>query len=347
MQENIKPLCVVIDTSLWRSQYLLKTSLAAALLYIIKENNGYIGLPEVIEDEITNNIIEAGCDAINNIQKNLKIIQMIIGSVHSYSLPTEQEIESSVKARLEELKDLLKRVPLTLVHTKGALYRINKKLPPNGENNQQFKDSVIWEAVLELADSHIVHFVVQDKAFFKNRNPEKGLADNIWEDCRKKQPEIQVHYRLEDCLEKLEKFKPPLNYQDLAQRIDTVINSDIKTVAAREGFEIVELIDSSVSPFLTEKIEIIVLTFIFKYQLLDVSQTEGIERANAYMFSKGICSYNLNTRLVSDVIKDYDKFEWVDEEGKLVERVNMYAIVRGSYLGGQPPSKYSFRQQLE
>ncbi|MGD1807437.1 hypothetical protein ACP6PL_18635 [Dapis sp. BLCC M126] len=81
MEKKSKKLCVVIDANIWKqnSTILLKTPLGAALLYCIKQNNGCIGLPEVIENEVIKHIIKYGYEAVENIKKNFKIIEIIMG----------------------------------------------------------------------------------------------------------------------------------------------------------------------------------------------------------------------------------------------------------------------------
>ena len=60
-----KPICVVIDTNIWMqdSNLLLKTVMGSALLYILRQSKGKIGLPEIIEEELTRNIVEKGIQA--------------------------------------------------------------------------------------------------------------------------------------------------------------------------------------------------------------------------------------------------------------------------------------------
>ena len=58
--ENNKPICVVLDTNIWRRNPLLKNPLGAALLFSLRRTGACIGLPEVIEDEIVKNIVKMG-----------------------------------------------------------------------------------------------------------------------------------------------------------------------------------------------------------------------------------------------------------------------------------------------
>src|SRR5687767_1960869 len=108
---------------------------------------------------------------------------MLMGSADDYQVPSEAEFEESAKSRLQELNSLLRRVPFTLEHAKSALKRVNDETPPNGPKNQQFKDSAIWEAVIELSETYPVHFVTEDKGFFEGREIRRGLAQALKAEC--------------------------------------------------------------------------------------------------------------------------------------------------------------------
>jgi hypothetical protein len=171
MSAEQKPICVVIDANIWLqdSNLLMRTAMGSALLYILKQSNGKIGLPEIIEEELTRNIVENGLKAIEQINKGFKSIEVIMGFRDSYEVPNKAQLEAAVKERLTDLEDVIIRIFFTFEHAKSALRRINEKTQPNGDNNQQFKDSAIWEAILELSDSYTIYFISDDNAFFKNR----------------------------------------------------------------------------------------------------------------------------------------------------------------------------------
>jgi hypothetical protein len=73
----------------------------------------------------------------------------------------------------------------SIEHARAALRRVNEETPPNGSKNQQFKDSAIWEAVLELAANHRVHFVTKDTGFYEGRDLKRGLAKQLSYECRR------------------------------------------------------------------------------------------------------------------------------------------------------------------
>ena len=111
-----------------------------------------------------------------------------MGFRDSYEVPNKAQLEAAVKERLTDLEDVIIRIFFTFEHAKSALRRINEKTQPNGENNQQFKDSAIWEAILTLSDSYTIYFISADKHFFKNREKQtEELADNLLNECNREQ----------------------------------------------------------------------------------------------------------------------------------------------------------------
>jgi hypothetical protein len=87
MSAEQKPICVVIDANIWLkdSNLLLRTAMGSALLYILKRIEGKIGLPSILEEEVIRNTITEGVKAAEAIQKNFKIISVIMGDHDSYT----------------------------------------------------------------------------------------------------------------------------------------------------------------------------------------------------------------------------------------------------------------------
>lgn len=267
-----RPICVVPDTNIWRNELLLKTPLGAAILYVVKLNNGTLGLPEVVEKEITRVTVTAGMEAVANIEKNFRTIEVLLGSRPDYAVPTANDFEACVIGRLAELQDVLLRVPFTIDHARSALDKVIQKLPPSGNKHEEFRDTAIWETVLELANVHSVHFITGDLGFFKERDPKRGLADNIENDIKEQGRSIFVYAELNPCLSSLPKDTPSLNPEPLASAIQQAIVGDLETTAANRDFELRELAQYSISPYLTEKHGVLALQYDLTYKLFDTSQ---------------------------------------------------------------------------
>ena len=140
MSEALKPHCVIVDTNIWCSECLLKTTVGRNFVYVLQRQGGFIGLPEVVELELTENVVKVGRKAGSRWWTVSTLMDL------DTRAPTDEEMGQKVKERLTELDKLIHRVPFTLEHAKAALQMVNAKVAPNSDEDQQFKDSAIWQA---------------------------------------------------------------------------------------------------------------------------------------------------------------------------------------------------------
>ena len=179
--------CLLIDTNIWRSNLLLKNPVGVALAYALGRQGGFIALPEVVEEELAEQIIALGLEEAVKLVDSYQKIKILTDAIWDLPVMTRAELGKKLQERLAELNPILVRVPFTVEHAKAALKMVMLKLPPNGEKNQQFKDSAIWQAVLALSQNYSAHLISADKGFFLDREPSKGLALNLLEDCQKRE----------------------------------------------------------------------------------------------------------------------------------------------------------------
>jgi len=354
MSAEQKPIYVVIDANIWLqdSNLLMRTAMGSALLYILKQSKGKIGLPEIIEEELTRNIVENGLKAIEQINKEFKSIEVIMGFRDSYEVPNKAQLEAAVKERLTDLEDVIIRIFFTFEHAKSALRRINEKTQPNGDKNQQFKDSAIWEAILELSDSHIIYFISDDNAFFKNRNKQtEELADNLLNECNKMGAKVSIYNNIASCLKALQQDVPSLDYSNIILTIDKLLNSGLRRELATEiGFEITTLAieKSSLSAFFTEINGKLALSFELCYHCIDIQNNGEVERIEALLRAKGDCLYEIDTQKISDIKMDRERIYWVEPSGEAGRRGVVYASGTATItMGGSQQVNYTFREPVD
>ncbi|MBF0519941.1 MAG: DUF4935 domain-containing protein [Nitrospirae bacterium] len=352
VQDKInKNICVVIDTNIWFSDKMLMSNSGCTLKYHLSRIIGAkIGLPEVIEYEIEKNIVKYGAEKIEEIRENMRYIQMITGSIPELSLPTEDDFKKSVDEQFSvlEQKQLLYRIPFTISHAKNALRRVVDETPPNGKENQQYKDSAIWEAILCISEENDVHFITSDKAFYKSRSYKEGLHKSL-KDNLKEGKNVIIHENIDSCLPELKKLLPPIDYpimrDKINKEIDSKIRGDLNIVKANKDIEfILSTLENHVfETFVTENSEILFISFNFTYKVTPVDETLSI--SNATLLTIGDCFYNHKTAEISYVQVHRYEYKWYDSNGE-------QTIFPSNYFGinvtmGQRTLPYEVRTELD
>lgn len=345
-EQKRKQHCVVLDTNIWRSQLLLKGPLGAALIFAVRSSGGCLGLPEIIYDEIMKQLTKAGEEAVKSVHHGFTTLEKIVGYRSAYEVPNTEQIRQAIKGRFQELAPLLQTIPFTLEHAKAALARVNDEIPPNGPKNQQYKDSAIWEAILELAQSHTVHFVTTDKGFFQDRDPSKGLAAVLRDEVTGRGASVNLYYSdLALCLAALKQETPSIDKDRLGKAIDAAIRPNVVDSAHKRAFQLLEYIGSKIEAFLTEQISVLSLSFELTYSLEDSPGSEGLGRTEASVIAKGDCSYSLDSGEVTDFKMEEEEFIWRDQNMQQHRNRNIYAYA-GIIIGGRGAVKYEFREPL-
>jgi hypothetical protein len=307
--------CVVVDTNELLSSLLLNTAMGAALLFVIQQQKAKLGWPEVIEHEIRKQAMRTADEAIASVGEGLRVLEMLIGSRPDPRLPSREEVESAVSRRITQLSPLLKRVPFTLEHAKAALQRVNDEIPPNAYKNQQFKDSAIWEAVLELATTHRVHFVTKDAAFYKGRDIKAGLAKDLSSECARAGLQVDIYSELAACVEALRPAAPPFDVTAVTAALDSHLKTQLSPEVAKRDFDICEIIKSSVSAFVTERLRVLAIKFDITYAGTDAS-AEMPPRAEVSIRASGNAQFEMSSGIVSGVQLDEVETRYVDAEGE-------------------------------
>jgi|SRR5215213_3177857 len=341
--EQTRLLCFVLDTNVWLKNPLLKDPLGAALLFFVRQMRGCIGLPEVVEQEIIKNVAKFGIEAADSINAGYPKVLTLIGSADDYQLPSQEDFESSAKNRFEELHPLLKRVPFTLEHAKSALKRVNDETPPNSSKNQQFKDSAIWEAVLELSQSCEVYFITEDKGFFESRDTRRGLARSLLAECKTSNRSVSVYPDLTTLLSVLRGTAPPFDTEPLAHLIREQVASELADFGLSKNYFIGDMEAHDVSAFLTERSGILAVSFQLTFDALDISNEEG--DWTDYVVAQGNCRYELDTNAVSDV--QLGIIEYHNSNGEIVGANSRTTIFgAGGITLGRKRKSYRFQEPL-
>jgi len=175
---------VILDTNVWVTERLLQSNVGSALLHALTETNARIGVPEVVETEVKNVLLDLADGAVAAITKNNSLLQQLSGQKLTYMAPIE--------GRWKQLEGALTRIPFTFEQAKAALDRVMKKLPPSGPNNEQFRDCCIWETALSLASERTVHLITKDSAFYQGRTSSNGLASVLTQELANLRRDVRI-----------------------------------------------------------------------------------------------------------------------------------------------------------
>lgn len=337
------PLCVVLDSNQWRSQYGLRSRVSAALLFLVQQHRGQLGLPEVVESEIVPLLVAEGRSAVHQVNDQLRVLQAITGSHPAVTLPGDEQLTAAVESRLAELESLFVRVPITEEHTRRALARVNVGKSPN-RKKEQFKDSLIWEAVLTLAQERDVHLVTDDGAFFAADG--KALADDLIEECANIAGSVSIHRNLRPLLQVLQGTAPRLDYENIGRQLFDELVGYLAEVAAKDDLLVGEFDAASVQAFATEDHNRLVLTYELSGELTGDPAAAGGGRRTGRFVVSGEGTFDLSAERVVEAKPGQCQII-VDEDGVEKTSQNILAISAHAYLGAEPPRLLRIREPLD
>jgi hypothetical protein len=242
-------LAVLLDTNIWRADPLLRGADGAALLHYLHQMDHKLALPEIVEIELTKHLRLKANESAEKIDEGWRFLERIIKGRPDFTVPIPKEVGEALSNRLTELSSWIFRVPLRFEQMRGALDRIIAETPPNGPKNQQYKDSLIWEAVLELASTHRVGLVTMDGGFYVNTK--KSLADNLREEADATRFGVDIYNDIRTLLESLSTGAPQTNAELLASYLDPYVRPSIETAADALDFRLGERTQQDVQMYAT------------------------------------------------------------------------------------------------
>ncbi|MBL3591116.1 MAG: DUF4935 domain-containing protein [gamma proteobacterium endosymbiont of Lamellibrachia anaximandri] len=345
MNKNPLPrqFCVLLDTNTWRSNLLLRTSIGSALLYTLNVSKGKLALPEINEIEIFKHTQQAGEDAKRKIDRYFRDIQSIMGERSAYTLPSADQIKNKIQARLDELSDLVIRVPFTLSHAKSSLIRVNDEVPPSATKKQQFKDCAIWESILDLLNEYDVHMVTNDGDFFKSKGASE-IASILRDEIKHKEGKLELFRSLSQCLESLQEQRPEIDLAAVARMIVDDKFPDIEKSLAVNNLRPTIINTFEIKTFITEEHNRLAINYYISIDAINTDITPVNQYSPASGFIEGNCYFNTDTNLIEDNIQETIGAQWIDANG---EEKGTKGIWLRSAAGTKKSVPYAIRRELE
>ncbi len=314
---------IVLDTNIWLSELALMSPVGCAFSHYIAVSGFKIGLPEVIEEEAMHNFRKNLYEYRENVRKNYNRILAIFGQIKELKMPTDADIEQKVEKIFDFHKDRISRIPFNEKCARSSLAKIISKEPPNSENNQQFKDGVIWANCLEFAEESDVVLVTKDKAFFKDKKYEKGLAENLLHESQQVPHQITICHELTKLLEEV-KADFSLDKGKLVELIENETYLKVIELSERNEFEVKGLVRTEFEFFATTDPNEVSIKFVLKYELENKSLEQ---RTTAYSESRGEFQLNITSDDIQNFINQGEYVYWVDESGEQKQNKNVYGYI--------------------
>jgi len=320
---------VVLDSNIWLSELALMSPLGCAFSHYIVVSDIKIGLPEIIELETKFNLRKQLIDYRENIRKNYNRMLAIFGQMKEIVMPEDEVIDKKIEDIFNFHKDRLIWIPFDLEGAKSSFDKVIRKLPPNGEQNQQFKDGVIWANCLKLAEIGDVGLVTEDKGFYKNREYTKGLAPNLLQEARNAPHSIMVFSELALIIDQV-KSDLGLDKQKLIEIIEKNTYPKVLEISNRKDFEVIGIASSSFEFYATiNPLEVSVKSNI-NYNL---ESKQPNKNTNGTVESKAEFILNTNNYQIRNFINHGEFIYWIDENGDTKQNNNIYCYASGLAFG--------------
>lgn len=337
---NQLPLGVVIDTNIWRSTLMLRSSLGIALVYAIRQRNAKIGLPEVIEREVEKHGVAVGLKAVAEVEKAKRQLERLLDKRVIFNVPNETEIVNSIDKRMQQLGPLFERVPLTLHHTRMALDRVNSGVAPS--RGQEYKDSLIWEAVLDLATRFQVFLVTEDSGFFMGQE----LDPLLQRECVEGELSIRGFRSLEACLTALAPTIPATYSDEVLEKIKASLQEWSERKIAERGYDGRVTKEVDIQLFATEDPSRFALSFTTKGDVMPGTQESADYKAEGGTFEIQATGWvDIADGSILDLSGPTTEITWKaprSEEGRLV-RMSEIILSGGLRFAVVGPALEAFR----
>lgn len=291
---TLESACVVIDTNIWRATKLLRTPVGAALLFVLDRTDTPLVFPEVVAREVAKHGVALGAEARDKIYGSLGEIRALTGSAPEVTLPTDDELTEAVEGRIQSLEKYLSRVPFSAGIALRALDRVNARQPPS-HAGQQYKDSAIWEHVLELGQVYSqVHLITEDKAFFRGKNYD-GLENRLQGECESLGIQVTVHRSLASCLEAIVPDEAAFDPEVIVDAVAEDVCGELQKTVEKAGYLLAGRQESRLEAFVTEDPNRLAVEFTLGYE---VESSEGVA---GHASVKGQCLFELSDQTPADM----------------------------------------------
>jgi hypothetical protein len=332
---------IIFDTNIWISELGLNSMKGSATRFFIKQKKAKIALPEVIRLEIISNVKEGLTNYISNIETSYRQLLTIFGKLKEIALPNEDEIMEKAENLVLDTGLEVIEIPFSLESSKKSLLKIIEKLPPS-DKSQQFKDGVIWADCVNLLKQDEVCLVTGDKAFYQNREYKNGLSENLKAEISDLPHRLKIFPNLSDLLKEI-KSPFQIDQNSLAEKYFATNSKSIEGIALRHDYIIQMPPKVSVTSFITEDPNKVIIEFEIIYECID-SSNKG--RSNAILKALGDGFYFTDTEEFQYLKSLGEELYFKDELGE--DKVMKNVVIRaGNIVIGHKEVNYNIKFKID
>lgn len=319
---------VVLDSNVWLSELGLRSGAAAAVRFFLNQSSAKVAVPEVIQLEVRHNLTNRLSTHAKEIQDNYRQLLTAFGKLREIVLPTEEEILAKVEELFASLGVRQQPIPFCTKSARSALIKTIQKEPPC-DKTQEFKDAVIWADCVALLATDEVILVTNDKAFYKDRAYEKGLAPNLLVETMHLPNQFRILSSLSDLLDVIQ-APVPLDEDKLQTALLDTFGESITGTLDRAGFSLNAKQKVIYKLFATENPTELFLEFSIT---ISCSDARGEGRMNAFLTLKGDGLYSPTDRAFSALRNFGELLTYLNADGTPQEIRNHIVYASGLIIG--------------
>jgi hypothetical protein len=250
------------------------------------------------------------------------------GKLHEVVLPTPDDVRNKIEELFDSIEVAKLDVPFSLESARSSFLKTIDKAPPS-DKTQEFKDGVLWADCLALLKTEPVVLVTADKAFYKDRQYEKGLAPNLEAEAAELPHPMQLVPTLSALLQTL-RTEVTLSEDRLADAFLSAHRESVYGILARHGFDLGTRLSLTYTLYATGNPTVLFLEFSMVYGCTD-ARSEG--RTDAILTLRGDGSYITTTSEFNNLRNYGEHLKYRLADGSERESRNAVAFIGGIVLG--------------
>jgi len=305
---------IVLDTNIWLSELALNSAAGSALRFFIKHRGDRLAIPEVVRLEVRHNLRRVILDAMEDTRRGHRQLLALFGSMKELVLPTEVEVDTLIERVLGQVGVSTIDVPFVLESARASFMKTISKTSPS-DRTQEFKDGVLWADCITLLDQDDVLLATADRAFYADRNYERGLASSLAKEVASSAHQLSL---VPSVSEVLEQVGSEMSFDTawLARALADEVRSSAATLLSRNGVALGDESQATWTLFATENPDTLYATHEVTATGEDIA---GEDRTEVALIATGHATLCLHPLELLGVQPGEERLSFKDDQGRAHE----------------------------